>query len=356
MSRRWTLALLLLAATAAASAQRQPLTSPTYYVVTAPELVDGLPVEGALTTDDGQNFKDGSYLDVLVLRSVGDETVQVRVDSYDFDTYLVVFAPDGTLLASNDDVYDGAMNFSSRVRVHLPEAGAYLVVVSGFGPHDLGAYTATRSAYAPPPKVVVDAAFPGRYGGVLAEGAADAYWLDLTEATSVVATLRSADFDTVLEVYGDDGAQVGANDDFDGTDSQVVLDLPAGRFEFLVKGYWEEASGAYELEFAAFSGTVVERVVVDAPGSYDGVLAPAGVATYAVTLTSAATLTVVLRSADFDTYLEAYDTAGAWLDANDDFDGSDSQLVLTLEPGTYEFDVSAFGAFSSGAYTVHFDW
>jgi len=356
MSRRLTLALLLLAATAAAFAQRQPLTSPIYYLVTAPELVDGVPIDGALTTDDGQNFKDGSFVDVLVLRSLGDETVEVRVDSDDFDTYLVLFGPDGSLLASNDDVYDGATTFSSRVRVHLSQAGVYLVVVSGFGPYDLGGYTATRSAYAPPPKVVVDAAFPGRYSGVLAEGAADGYWIELTEPTSVVATLRSEDFDTLLEVYGDDGLQVGANDDFDGTDSQVALDLPAGRYEFLVKGYWEDASGRYELEFASFSGTVVERIEVDAPGSYERVLAPAGVVTYAVTLTSATTLTVTVRSAEFDTYLEAYDAAGVWLDANDDFEGSDSQLVLALDPGMYEFDVSAFGAFSSGAYTVHFDW
>ncbi len=356
MSRRLTLALLLFAATAAALAQRQPLTSPIYYLVTAPELVEGVPVDGALTTDDGQNFKDGSFVDVFVLHSTGDETVEVRVDSGDFDTYLSLFAPDGTLMMSNDDAQIGPAMFSSRVRVYLPERGTYLVVVSGYGPSDLGRYTVARDLYVPPPKVVVDAAFPGRYEGFLADGGADSYWVELTEAASVVASLRSIDFDTVLEVYGEDGAQLAYNDDFDGTDSQVVIDLPAGRFEFLVTGFFEDASGSYALEFASFAGTVVDRIEVGGPGTYEGILAPGGVATYVVNLNASATITVGLRSSDFDTYLEAYDAEGTWIDTNDDFEGSDSQLTLTLDPGTYEFDVSAFGAFSSGTYAVTFDW
>jgi hypothetical protein len=356
MSRRLTLALVVLAALAVAMAQRQPLTSPIYYLVTAPDLVEGVPLDGELTPTSGQNFKDGTYLDVIVLRSAGEESVEIRVESDDFDTYLSLVGPDGRLLDSNDDAVDGGGVFASRLRTHLRDAGTYLVVVSGAMPGDQGRYTITRSRFVPPPKVVVDAEVPGSYTGYLNERMADMYWITLHEDATIVATLRSPDFDTVLEVYGSNGRWVADNDDFDGTDSQVIVELAAGRYEFLVKGYWDEAFGSYTLEFDGFEAP--EKVVVDVqgPGSFDGRLAPGGYDTYVLSLTTAATVTVDVRSSEFDTYLDAYDADGSWIDANDDFEGSDSRLTLHLEPGTYEFDVSAYGDFSSGAYTVVFDW
>jgi hypothetical protein len=356
MTRRLMLVLVLFASLAVAAAQRQPLTSPVYYLVTAPDLVDGVPIHGELTSGSGQNFKDGSFLDVLVVRSAGDEVVELRVESHDFDTYLTLVAPDGTLLDVNDDVWDGVAPYASRLRTYLRDPGSYLLVVSGFGPADLGRYTVTRSVFVSPDKVVVDAEVPGFYTGYLHERMADVYWITLTEDATVVATLRSPEFDTVLEVYDSDGRPVADNDDFDGTDSQVIVDLPAGRYEFLVKGYWEEAYGAYTLEFDVFDAPETVVVDVHGPGSFDGWLAPGVFDTYVITLTMAATVTVDLRSSEFDTYLDAYDDDGNWLDANDDFAGSDSRLILQLEPGRYQFDVSAYGDFSSGAYTVNFDW
>lgn len=356
MPRRLTLALALIAALAVATAQRQPLTSPIYYLVTAPDLVDGVPVHGELTTSSGQNFKDGSFLDVLVVRSAGDEVVELRVESEDFDTYLTLVAPDGSLLDVNDDVWDGDAAYASRLRTYLREPGAYLLVVSGFGADDIGRYTVTRSVFVAPDKVVVDAFVPGSYQGYLHERMADMYWITLSEDATIVATLRSPEFDTVLEVYGSDGRRVAENDDFDGTDSQVIVDLPAGRYEFLVKGYWDEAFGAYTLEFDVFEAPETVVVDVPGPGSFEGGLAQGAYDTYVITLAMAATVTVDVRSSEFDTYLDAYDANGNWIDSNDDFQGSDSRLTLQLEPGRYEFDVSAFGEFSSGAYTVSFDW
>jgi hypothetical protein len=356
MPRRLTLALAVFAAIAVATAQPQPLTSPVYYLVTAPDLVDGVPIHGELTTRSGQNFKDGSFLDVLVVRSAGDEVVELRVESDDFDTYLTLVAPDGALLDVNDDVQGGDAAYASRIRTYLREPGTYLLVVSGYGPDDIGRYTVTRSLFVAPDKVVVDAAVPGVYQGYLHERMADMYWVTLSEDAAVVATLRSPDFDTVLEVYGSDGRRVAENDDFDGTDSQVIVELPAGRYEFLVKGYWDEAFGAYTLDLDHFEAPEAVLVDVPGPGSFEGWLAQGAYDTYVITLTRATTVTVAVRSSEFDTYLDAYDADENWIDANDDFRGSDSQLTLQLEPGRYAFDVSAYGDHASGAYTVTFDW
>jgi len=351
--RTLALAALLVAASAAA---QQPLNSPIYYLVTAPELTDGVPVEGALTPASGQNFKDGSYLDVFVLRSAGQETVDVRVESDDFAPVLTLISPAGEVLEVNDYAMPQAAMSAARVRAYLRDAGAYLVVVSGYGPYDLGGFAVTRDRYVAPPKVVVDVDVPGRYDGYLNEMAADMVWITLTEPATVVATLRSAEFDTVLEVYDGRGRFVDANDDFDGTDSRLVLDLEPGRYEFLVKGYWDEAFGAYAIAFDFYERPPLVEVDVDAPGTFDGFLAVDAIDTYVLRLTEAAIVTIDLRSDDFDAYLEAFDAEGYWIDANDDFDGSDARLVLDLDPGTYYVDASSFWALESGSYTVTFAW
>ncbi len=354
LARLVALAALLVSSSTLAM---QPLASPIYYLATAPELVDGVPVIGELTTASGRNFKDGSYLDVLVLRSAGQETVDVRVESDDFDTYLTLVSPAGEVLDANDyvqplgDAFDAA-----RVRTYLPEAGTYLVVVSGYGPTDLGRYTVTRTRFVAPPKVVVDVDVPGRYAGYLEEMAADMLWITVDAPTTVRATLRSVDFDTVLEVYDGRGRFVDANDDFDGTDSRLVLDLEPGRYEFLVKGYWEDASGAYAFDVDVYQRPPRVEVDVDAPGAREGFLAPDAVDTYVLRLAAPTTVTVDVRSVAFDAYLEAYDADRYWIDANDDFEGSDARLVLDLGPGTTYFEVSSFWSSDTGEYTISFDW
>jgi hypothetical protein len=357
MTRRRTLLALLATVLSVAWAQL-PLTPPTYLLSSDTELVVDVPVRGELTAASGQNFKDGSRLDVLVLRSGGDETVEVRVESDEFDTYLTLVAPDGTVLDANDESAGGAF-YASRVRAYLETAGTYLVVVSGFGPDDLGAYTATRVAYAPPPKVVVDVALPGRYDGFLNEESADTLWVTVEAPMTVRATLRSFDFDTMLEVYDQDGFYLDGNDDFDGTDSQLVLDLEPGRYEFLAKGYWDQASGAYTFEIEAYERPEPLVVDVTAPGTFEGFLEPQVPHTYRLTLTAPATVTVDLRSFDFDTMLEAYEEADGttyYLDGNDDFDGTDSRLVLSLPAGTYVFDAAGLWFDASGSYTIEFAW
>ena len=90
----------------AVAVSQQPVQSPYYLLSSAPSLELGVPVGGALTPASGRNFKDGSYLDVLILRATAGEGIEVLVESDAFDTYLSVFDPVGSLVASNDDAWD----------------------------------------------------------------------------------------------------------------------------------------------------------------------------------------------------------------------------------------------------------
>lgn len=236
---------LLLAATALA---QQPVQSPYYLLSSAPSLELGVPVGGALTPASGRNFKDGSYLDVLVLRAEAGESVAVLVESDAFDTYLSVFDPVGTLVASNDDAWDVSDAWAaSQVTFVAALTGAYVVVVSGYSPTDLGAYTATRVAWEAPEPVLVDVAGPGIFRGTVDAGAVVGYRFTVDAPATLTATARSLEFDTVLRVVVD-GVVVAENDDFDGTDSQVVVDLEPGVYVVEVAGYWEGAFGAFGLD------------------------------------------------------------------------------------------------------------
>lgn len=244
--------LLLLAtavlAVAAAAFGQQPVQSPNYLLSSAPQLVEGVPVAGELTPASGRNFKDGSYLDVLVLRAKAGEGIEVVVESDVFDTYLSVFDPTGTLVDANDDVWDYATSaYASRVAFQAALTGAYVVVVSGYSPFDLGPYTATRIAWVAPEPVVVDVAGPGIFRGALEEGMVVGYRFTVEAPTTLTATARSLEFDTVLRLVAD-GVVVAENDDFDGTDSQVVAELQPGTYVVEVAGYWEGAFGAFGLD------------------------------------------------------------------------------------------------------------
>lgn len=354
MFRRILIALA--AALTAIGLAQQPLKPPTYFLSTAPELLDGVTVDGQLTVASGQNFKDGSRLDVYVLRSTGDETVEVLVQSDDFDTYLTLVAPDGTVLDANDEVSLPDAWYTSRVRTYLADPGYYLVVVSGYRAEDVGRYTVTRSVYVPPPQVAVEATVPGSYAGTLSAGAADSYFLTVDTPVTVEVVLRSDAFDTYLEAFDGDGNWLDANDDFDGTNSRLVLELQPGRTELLVSAYWEEGEGPYTIKIDSYVRPPEVRVQVAAPGSFDGFLAAEAIDVYELTLVAPATVTVTLRSDAFDAYLELYDADGYWIDANDDFDGTDSRLTLDLAAGTYVVEASALFAGEGGPYTIDLDW
>lgn len=64
-------------------------------------------------------------------------------------------------------------------------------------------------------------------------------------------------------------------------------------------------------------------------------------------------VSIAMRSTAFDTYLELYDPDGNLLAFNDDAEGTDSSLNLTLEAsGTYTIRARSFANAGSGEYTL----
>lgn len=76
-----------------------------------------------------------------------------------------------------------------------------------------------------------------------------------------------------------------------------------------------------------------------------------------VTVTNAGTYRISLSSADIDTYLYLFDPSGVPIAENDDRappTDLNSELTLTLEPGTYAIGASSYDV-ETGSYTVRVD-
>ncbi len=257
-------ALLLLPA---AFAQGR-LNPPNYYLSQLPELKAGDVLSGELTEQSGQNFKDGSYLDLYVLYGQEGETVTLVASSLEFDTYLTIFDPYGYLLAANDD---GTYSSDAELTVTLWESGRYLVVVSGYSDYDLGRYTIQRSAT---PSVgdgaAIDFDVPGTFSGSFddqstvmvpfLEAPGMAFRVDLAESTALAIYAKSFDFDTYLLVTDDSGNIVVENDDENyseatgwATDSLAFAEFPAGTYYVYVASLYAAPVGDFTVTVRRFA-------------------------------------------------------------------------------------------------------
>jgi uncharacterized protein YfaP (DUF2135 family) len=77
-------------------------------------------------------------------------------------------------------------------------------------------------------------------------------------------------------------------------------------------------------------------------------------AEYLLTLKADQTVSIVMESDEFDTYLELYDDDGNLLDSNDDSDGTNSRLIFTAPAdGTYQILARSYGSdLAEGAYML----
>src|SRR5262245_2914664 len=116
----------------------------------------GVTVTGNLATTDclaGQPDRENAYIDLYTFNGMSGQ--QIRIEMSDdpaaaptLDTYLYLFAPDGSLVAENDDIVPG-VETNSRIPVTsgafftLPQTGSYTIVATSYGSGDTGQYSVT---------------------------------------------------------------------------------------------------------------------------------------------------------------------------------------------------------------------
>jgi hypothetical protein len=94
-----------------------------------------LTVNGTLDAD-ADTLDNGEYYNVHTFEGTEGQEVVIEMVSEAFDTYLVVFDPEGNRVAENDDG-DGS---NALVRLTLPATGTYTVWATSYGAGEVGSY------------------------------------------------------------------------------------------------------------------------------------------------------------------------------------------------------------------------
>ena len=325
------------------------------------------PVEGSLTRGD-HRLKDGRYSDTHVFQGAAGDRVTVDLRAADgFDSVLMLFAPDGDLVAESDD-YQGSQDHS-RIQVELESTGDYLVVVTSYGANETGSYELSVTVDVTAPE---ESATVRREQGRLELGDSDArgryvdeYTAEWSQGERYAVDLRG-DFDTYLEVTGPGLRR--QNDDVDevGHSAVEVIAPETGTYRVVVSSYGEGETGSYELEIERVADPDLRGVEqdverLDVGDTRSGRLEEGDAETdtgryydsRVVDGRAGQTLTVDLESDDFDTVLLLISPDGDTLEENDDADGTNSRIAARLPTsGRYRVRATSYGAGEVGTYRV----
>lgn len=334
----------------------------------------GAEAEGSLDAapedDEGAPYRD------FTVRLNRDQRVAVRLNSSDFDPTLRIGRLERSAfdqLAENDDGDDG---LNSYLVFTAPTRGDYVIRATSFDGEGRGDFTLSL-ADGPPPAQVRTLMLGQSQEGSLGDASgsneagqrADPYRFAGREGQRVRLTLTSSDFDAYLELFRETatGRESLATDDDglgQGTDSRLIHVLPADGTYVVEARAFSGGEGGYRLslddlppppEPVALSvgqtvqGEVVEDGAVDASGR--------AYAAYRFTATEGQRIQAIMRSGDFDAYLELGEFGKDFtaLASDDDGlgEGTDARLnFIAPEAGEYEIRAMPLGGGGIGLFSL----
>lgn len=310
----------------------------------------GQSIQAALTPGDPES-EGGQAYDAYVFRAGEGDRFTIELNSDAFDPVVRVGqmrAGAFVELAMNDDTMETGLN--SRLIFTAATAGEYVIRATPLGAGDDGAYTLilTRGPELAAAQTIeiggsVEGTLSEDDGQGVGDATADAYRFSGQEGQRIRIEMSSDAFDTYVELFDANRVSLAEDDDGapEGTNSRLVFTLPRTGDYFIEARAFTESTGAYSLsvsevepekapEALAFSaplqGEIAEADPTDSEDrSYDA---------FAFSGTAGQRVQAIMRSGDFDTYLQI-GHAGPDFEpiASDDDglgEGTDSRLSFTL--------------------------
>ncbi|MFI4862042.1 MAG: hypothetical protein ACIAXF_15355 [Phycisphaerales bacterium JB063] len=179
-------------------------------------------IEGSLDKNDAVNDTFGGFADTYEIEVAEGDLLILDLASEDFDTYLILTSPDGTVYTNDDDQSVPGFHTDSRLMVFAHEAGAWQITATSFGEDDTGDYTLDHNTAEVTPMAQTE--------GELAEDDErsaksgeyyDEHVVNIEAGQTLMVTLDSDDFDAYLTVYLPDGTML-TNDDTKDLNAQIV--------------------------------------------------------------------------------------------------------------------------------------
>lgn len=362
-----------------AMAVAQPVTATADLSQSLTEIVLDQAIEDTL--GDGAARTKGSdpviYADYRLNLSQG-QPIRADLTSSDFDAYLELFREGQTQsapLAFDDD--SGPEGTDSRLKFMADEAGVYILRVRPFsgvegGDYRLNVVEQAARDYPTGPSLVMDRRVSGRLDAKSPLTDEDEryapYSWTARAGDRMALTLESDDFDAVIslgQVKNGRYVELGKNDDDDrgnaGLNAYLVFTAPsAGTYYIMAKSFDSEAEGRFTLKMEAGPkpaevrtirfDQVVDGNLTDRTGTGFG---NGRADQWQFQGQAGQRISAVLKSDDFDTFVELYDDSGTSIASDDDSDGElNSRLIHTLpRTGDYRLEARAVGS-ATGSYEL----
>jgi hypothetical protein len=349
----------------------------------------GQTIRGSLDASDAK-ADDNSFFDLYTFQGRAGERVSIRLASSSFDAYLSLGRMNGKTFEEIESDDDSGGGSDALITVTLPSEGTYIIRANSLSEGETGAYTlsltpagavqggSSKGASAPSAGVI-------RFGQTVSGSLdtsdaildADDTYYDLWRFTGrrgqrVEITLASSAFDAYLVLGRMNGSvmepQASNDDGGGGTDARIRTTLPAdGEYVIRANTLSQGETGAYTLRLAELAARPAPPApsAIRAGQTVNGTLSSSDPQAgddsyydaYAYQGRAGERLTIIMKSAAFDTYLvigRMVNGEFEQIDSDDDgAGGTDSKLEITLdEPGTYVIRANSLTSEATGAYTL----
>jgi Bacterial pre-peptidase C-terminal domain len=315
---------------------------------------------------------DGKRYDAYAFRASAGERVKIDLESDDFDSFLRVGRiVNGAFvqMAENDD---GGSSLNARLVFTAPQAGEYLIRVTSYNGSAEGDYRLSMEQGPPAPTaapVTIGEETRGRLNSDSAtsdSGApADLYRFSGRAGQRVAITMKADGFDTYLELFDANHNSLATDDDSAGDLNARLTHTLAEDGDYLIEARaFSSGEGPYTLNIEEIApppppsaiafGQTVEGELTDSDATdddgrrYDA---------FVFSGTEGQRIQAVMRSGDFDAYLQLGENGEEFSEIASDDDGlgqgTDARLIFTLpETGEYVLRARSWSRDAKGLYAL----
>jgi 3'-phosphoadenosine 5'-phosphosulfate sulfotransferase len=315
---------------------------------------------------------DGKRYDAYAFRASAGERVKIDLESDDFDSFLRVGRiVNGAFvqMAENDD---GGSSLNARLVFTAPQAGEYLIRVTSYNGSAEGDYRLSMEQGPPAPTaapVTIGEETRGRLNSDSAtsdSGApADLYRFSGRAGQRVAITMKADGFDTYLELFDANHNSLATDDDSAGDLNARLTHTLAEDGDYLIEARaFSSGEGPYTLNIEeiapppppsaiAFGQTVEGELTNSDATDDDGRRYDA----FVFSGTEGQRIQAVMRSGDFDAYLQLGENGEKFSEIASDDDGlgqgTDARLIFTLpETGEYVLRARSWSRDAKGLYAL----
>ncbi|EGF94307.1 Bacterial pre-peptidase C-terminal domain [Brevundimonas diminuta] len=315
---------------------------------------------------------DGKRYDAYAFRTSAGERVKIDLESDDFDSFLRVGRiVNGAFvqMAENDD---GGSSLNARLVFTAPQAGEYLIRVTSYNGSAEGDYRLSMEQGPPAPTAAPVTIGEETWGRLNSDSAtsdsgapADLYRFSGRAGQRVAITMKADGFDTYLELFDANHNSLATDDDSAGDLNARLTHTLAEDGDYLIEARaFSSGEGPYTLNIEEIApppppsaiafGQTVEGELTDSDATdddgrrYDA---------FVFSGTEGQRIQAVMRSGDFDAYLQLGENGEEFSEIASDDDGlgqgTDARLIFTLpETGEYVLRARSWSRDAKGLYAL----